>query len=671
MATGVHGTRVPSEGLARYYGERAAAGVGLVMHSVPVIPTYGRPSATYTEALPSFAAVARHVHSYGSRLFGQLYYYASSPGPWGPNTPPAPALSASATQRFDSHSVAHEMTIAGVQKLLDAFRVGARHLIRAGYDGIEIHAAHGTIVEHFVSPYFNKRRDGYGNDFTGRLRLLVEALEAVRDEAGEKAAVGLRLNCDERLPGGLTVDDATSIVDRLATRNLIDFADLDIGLEPEQFSLVSPTALDPEVDIEGTVAGIRQAVPRQIAVLVTPGRVTRLAHAERLIATGVTDMVGSVRGLIAEPELLKHAREGTEELSRTCIACNYCLASLIAGSGFGCAINPGSARETRWGLSTYSKKSSSRRVVVVGAGVAGLEAARVAAKCGHAVTLIEQRPFLGGQAALWSKLPGRDPMRTLCEWYATQVSEMGVEVRLGVRATTGIVLDSSPDAIVIASGARYATDGESGFAGRPIPGADREMVHTPDDLLQGDRWPAGRVIILDEEGLHTAAGIAELLAARGAEVELITRHQQPVVGLVSSFESTSVIGRLKNLGVRLTQGAYIKEIGSGEVAIYDVVTDAVEVRHGIEAVVLATMRRPEAVLAAELHGKVEQLFVIGDALAPRGLADAIFDGHKFARLIGEPGAARDFTDDFFRPLPDDLYAGMKAAATMAEDSPRN
>jgi dimethylamine/trimethylamine dehydrogenase len=173
------------------------------------------------------------------------------------------------------------------------------------------------------------------------------------------------------------------------------------------------------------------------------------------------------------------------------------------------------------------------------------------------------------------------------------------------------------------------------------------------------------VLILDEEGIHTAAGIAELLAAGGAEVEIVSRNLQPVQNLLWTFEFVTVVAKLKNLGVKLTQGTYVQEIGEGRVTVFDIFTNVPEVREGIDAVVLATMRRPQAALAKELEGKVGQLFVVGDALAPRGLADAIFDGHRFARMVGEPDAPNSFADDYFEPLPADVFAGMRPAAAMA------
>jgi len=664
-APGKHGSAVPSEAMARYYGERAAAGVGLLIHSLPVLPRFGRQTPYYEESVDSFRAVAEHIHQYGAKLFGQLWYYWGSPGPWGPATPPAPSLGASAVQRFDDYSVLHELTRAEIPRLVEGYARGARHLRRAGYDGVEVHSAHGIVLEHFLSPYFNKRSDEYGGDLVGRMRLLAEVLAAIREEAGPGMAVGLRLNCEEMVPGGLTQDDAKAILARLCELGLIDFADLDVGIEPNQFFLVSATAFVPALLNESMVSNVRSAVTPGVAVLSVLGRLTDLGEAERVLAAGTADMVGAVRSVLAEPELLKNAREGREDRSRTCIACNYCLAYSHIGSAFGCAINPASGRETRWGLETLKPGAQRVKLVVVGGGPAGLEAARVAARKGHQVTLFERRAEIGGQVGLWRQLPGRQLVGAQVDYYERQLKEHGVAVRTGVEATAEMVLAEKPDAVIVAAGARYATDGESGFLSQPIPGADRAYVLTPEKVIEGGVRPKGRVLILDEEGIHTAAGIAELLAEAGAEVEIVTRNMQPVQNLFWTFEFVTVVAKLKSLGVKLSQGTYVQEIGEGTVTVFDIFTNVPEVRQGVDAVVLATMRRPESGLAKDLEGKVDQIFLVGDALAPRGLADAIFDGHRFARMVGEPGAPKSFADDYFEPTPDEAFAGMRPAAAMA------
>jgi len=385
-----------------------------------------------------------------------------------------------------------------------------------------------------------------------------------------------------------------------------------------------------------------------------------------MIADGVADLVGAARGLIAEPELVRHALEGREEESRTCIACNWCMA---AGHGpvaaWGCAINPATTRERRWGARLLTRAETERRVVVVGGGPAGLEAARIAALRGHAVTLLERSDALGGQLRLWSALPERGAIAAATEWYSGRVDALGVDVRLGTEATLESVVAERPDAVVLATGSAYSRSGASGFLSQPIPGHERPFVYTPEQIIRDGARPSGRVVVLDDEGFNTGPGVAELLAAGGAEVELMTRWMQPVENAVYTLEFAFIIPRLSHAGVKVSTQTYIKEIRDGSLTVFDVFTNYEEERTGVDAVVLATMREPvsTALSAPDLEDHVAQVFTIGDATSPRGLAEATYEGQRFARMIGEPGAPSTFIEAFLAPRAADV--APRPADTLA------
>jgi 2,4-dienoyl-CoA reductase-like NADH-dependent reductase (Old Yellow Enzyme family)/pyruvate/2-oxoglutarate dehydrogenase complex dihydrolipoamide dehydrogenase (E3) component len=662
VAPGPHGTRVPSEDFAHYYAERAAAGVALFGHSLSVLPLLGGlPCPAYEESIPSFATVAEMVHEHGARIFGQLHYSSLATGPWEPLSPRAPVLGASSYQRYERYDTYHELTTDEIAELVAMYGRGAAHLLRAGYDGVQIHAAHGVLMEQFLSPYFNRRTDGYGGDLTGRMRLLVEALQAVRDNAGPGLAVGVRLVCDEFLPGGLIQDDIREIVVALVDRGLIDFADMDIAVEPQQPQLMTTPSLVAPLHLRDLVAAIRKEVSSRIAVISSLGRVTKIADAERMIAEGVADMVGAVRGLIAEPELVRNAREGREDRSRTCIACNYCIAGVQLSGSYGCTINPASGRERRWGVRSFTPATNPGRVVIAGGGPAGLEAARVGALRGHDVVLLERRDRVGGQLALWATAPGREVYQSTVSWYERELDRLGVDVRTGVMADRATVLAEHPDAAVVAAGSRYATTGESGFLPAEIPGHDRATVHTPEQVLASTVRLGGTVVILDDEGIQTGVAVAEVLAGQGAEVHFVTRHAQLVPHLAYDAHLPLIMQRLVRLGVHLHTRSYLREIGDDEVIVFDVFTDETRVLAEVNAVVLATMRKPQSALGVQLVGQVGQVFLIGDAMAPRGLAEATYEGHQFARLIGEPGAARTTFEYLLRPVPAEAFARPAAA----------
>jgi thioredoxin reductase len=433
---------------------------------------------------------------------------------------------------------------------------------------------------------------------------------------------------------------------------LIDFVEIEVGMEPMQFPLAIPTYLHDKHIYRESVASIRDAAG-SIPVLSVIGRITSVEDAEELLASGVVDMVGSIRGLQTEPNLVRHAAEGREDESRTCLACNLCMRLHSVHHAFGCSINPETGREKSW--STYPPAARSSRVVVAGGGPAGLEAARVATMKGHRVLLLERNDHLGGQLHLWAKLPDRQIFSTTTEWYERQLAKLGVEVRLGVEANLENILAEQPDAVIVATGSRYLRTGESGFVEYPVPGWDQDWVLTPEQIIEDGLRPTGNVLILDDEGMNTAAGVAEILAAGGADVTMITRWLQPVQGMISTLEYSVEIPRLKNLGVKLETMTYIKELGEHTATIFNVFTNAETTIDRVDAVVMVTTRRADLTLAKLLEGRVEQLFSAGDALAPRGLTEAIHEGHRFARVIGEAGAPRDFTELYFSPVNYDMF----------------
>jgi 2,4-dienoyl-CoA reductase-like NADH-dependent reductase (Old Yellow Enzyme family)/pyruvate/2-oxoglutarate dehydrogenase complex dihydrolipoamide dehydrogenase (E3) component len=667
-ASGPHGSRVPSEDTVYYFEERAAAGVGLIFHSQTTFPRYLLPSPFYAESIGSFAAVAAAVHRHGCKIMAQLHYHPPVVATWDPFGAMIPSLAPSQYQRFLSHDTAYAMSAADINQWIAAFGQCTQNLASAGYDGIELHVSHGTLLELFLSPYFNKRTDDYGGTLDGRMRVLTDALKVVRLNMGSDMAIGIRLICEEMLPGGLTQEDGAAVLTKLVESDLIDFADLDIAVEPQQAPLMVASQFMDPLHIVSFVAHVRNAVKGRVVVMAPPGRLTTLAQAEKLIAEGTVDMVGAVREFIAEPELIKNALEGREDRNRTCTACNFCVGrrEMGRGSSWGCTINPATGREKRWGVRNLRPAPRQCKVAVVGAGPAGMEAARVAALRGHEVVLIEGSDSLGGQLKMWARLPGRDVLRTTIEWYQARLEELGVVVALGRVASADHVLALKPDAVIVATGSRYEAKGESGFLAIPIPGHDRNFVYTPEQILAEGAAPRGRVVILDEEQFHAGVGIAEVLATSGAKVEIVTRDFSSIgPALFGSLEFPFIYPRLQQLGVKMTTMHYVKEIGDHTVTVFDILTNDEEVRE-VDAVVLATMRRPINELSSYLVSQLDQVYTIGDALSPRLLFDATYEGQRFARWVGEPDVPTNSgAAIFFMPASDDY---PKPAANLLQVS---
>lgn len=645
----------PSNDFLHYSVERVRGGCGLVIHSTSVHgKVNGMPSPYPERNVASFRAMADAVHREGGKCFAQLWYSAVQPGQWGALGPPRPLLSPTSGQLFGDNLSSHSMGEDEVQSLVEAYGRSCAHLREAGYDGVELHVSHGTLLEQFVSPYFNRRDDGYGGSRDKRLRVVFECLRAARESVGPDMAVGIRFNCDEMLPGGYDQAEAAEILQEICESGMVDFVDLDIAVEPHQFHLGMPSGFVPPHVYEPYVVAMR-AVTGSVPVLSVLGRVTTVAEAETAIADGVCDLVGAARALIAEPDLVRNSRDGLEHLNRTCIACNWCMAAFPRGAA-GCTINPVSYRERQWGgdAAAGNTIASRSRVVVVGGGPGGLEAARVAALRGHQVVLLEAADALGGGLGAWAMLPGREFLRAAVDWWTAELDRLGVDVRLGTHATADTVLAERPDAVIVATGSHYSRTGRSGFRDVGIDGHEREIVLSPEDVLLRGARPQGTVILLDEEGTHTGPGLAEMLVAGGAQVEFVTSAFAPVgPDLMYTGEVGYVVGRMKAAGVTISSQTYLRRIGDGEVTLYDIFTEAERTVSDVSAVVLATSREPEDRLATELRGRVRQLFTIGDALAPRPMASASYEGHKFARLVGEPGAPVTFNEAYWPDEPED------------------
>ncbi len=649
----------PSNDLVAYATERVRdGGCGLVILSCTVHDRgrHYQPSPYPKTSIGAFRALAEAVHTAGGRIFAQLWYWWGASGHWQPLSPPAPMLGPSVSQ-FGFRGVTsstHAVTKEEIRLMGASFRQSVENLREAGFDGVEIHSSHGGIIEQFLSPYFNRRSDEYGGSLENRMRLMVETLEASRVAAGGGMAVGMRFNCDEMLQGGYSEDEAREVLQKVCGRGLVDFVDLDVAVEPMQLNMGMPPVFVEEHVYRPYIEKVRDAAGK-VPVLSVLGRVTRMADAEAVIAAGLYDMIGSTRELIAEPRFVSHARDGTEELGRTCIACNWCLGGMSDGA-FGCSINPASYRERLWGVDRFPPAAKPSKVVIVGGGPGGLEAARVAALRGHEVTLLEAREKLGGAMALWAKLPAFGVYSQAIGWWERELARLGVTMRKGCAAMADDVLALAPDAVIVATGASFSREGCSPFIDQPIPGVDRPNVFSPEDILHGGQRPTGKVVLLDGEGTHASSGIAEMLAHGGAEVIMLSPGYQPFSNrLYDAFDADFVAKRLAGAGVEFRPTSWVRAIGVREVQTYGVIDGREETISGVDAVVLVTGRASCDSLVSALEGRVGQLFVIGDALAVRPLAAAAYEGQKFARLIGETDAPESVAQAYFASDDPQVY----------------
>ena len=519
--------------------------------------------------------------------------------------------------------VPHEIEPEQIAMVVRAFGDATRRCREGGLDGVELSFAHNHLVDQFWSPLFNQRTDEYGGLLENRMRFGFEVLREIRRQVGRDWVVGARISGDEMTPGGLTAADMAEIARRLAASGLVDFLSIIGGAAhtvPLQ-ALAVPNMSHPRGVFVPIVAAIKAAVPGM--PIFHAGRIVDPAHADQVIADGAIDMVGMTRALIADPDLPNKVREGRGDDVRVCVGANEgCIDRIYQGKPVTCIQNPRTGRELEMG--EPERAAAPKRVLIVGAGVAGLEAARVAALRGHRVTLLERDGQVGGQILIASRAPERAELAGILRYLARQVEKLAVECRLRVEATADSVLAGSPEVVIIATGSHPHVP--------RLPGLDGKHVVTDRDVLL-DRVEVGeRVILVDD--VHTQQGLstAEHLLDRGRKVDVLSRvfYAGQDVGVTSI---APLYTRLFAKGATFTPHTELVAVEGSAVVVANALTRSQRRIEGVDTVVLAMGSRSTDALYRALKGKVAVIHAIGDCVAPRGVHQAILEGTRVARAV--------------------------------------
>ena len=616
---------LPTEQHAAYYAARAVGGAGLIIteeHSThPTDWPYEKLiHGFHPEVVDGYRRITEAVHAHDVPIFAQINHnggqassmYSRLPV-WAPSPVPDP-LFREVPKAVEPHEIA---------EIIDGYATVAAHCTAGGFDGIELQCSHSSIVRGFLSPATNRRTDGYGGSLVNRARLLLEIVDAVRSTIGTDRALGVRICGDELIEGGTGIEDAVEVARMVESTGQIDYINTSIGVATATLYMIEASMQVPPGYALFIPSAIRAAVDLPV---VGVGRFKDPLQADRALADGVCDLVGVVRGQIADPDFAAKARSGHGTDIRTCLSCNQeCVGRMGLNRWLGCIENPRTGRES----AIVPLPRRRRKVVVVGGGPGGLQAAVTAAGRGHQVVLFERHERLGGQVHVAAAVPSRAEFFDIARNLIVAAKREGVELRTGVDATVEVIRAESPDVVILATGARPA---------RPWWAGDDDRVVDVRDVLEGRVHPEGRVVVVDELGFHQATSTAELLADRGCDVEIVTNGMVvgQDLGITLDLEMWNVkahhlgIGQsvdLVPMGVTRTTG----DDGAAELALqlqhHPTGTDQ---ERRCDWVVCSVHQQPDDALWRALDGAPFDVHRVGDCLAPRRAHAAVIEGDRVA-----------------------------------------
>jgi len=596
-------TRLSIEKQIDFFKARAQGGVGLIQLPPGHVDSAADEGDTLPlcndEAVPHLARLVEAIHSAGAKVSVMLFHaggqlrstiagtlvVAPSPIPW--------------SKRAE---VPRELSIEEIKELVEKFVQAAVRAKKAGCDFVELSASHGFLISEFLSPLSNKRVDKYGGDFRGRAQFPVEIIRRIKEELGNDFPVSCRINGADNVPDGLTLEDAKATAPILVDAG-VDLISVSSGVYGS-YPISIPTFDAPPGCFVPLAEGIKSTVNVPV---ITAGRINDPHLAEEILEKGKADLVGMARALIADPELPAKAADGKFEEIRKCIACNACNQPHIP---IRCTVNALAGREAELEIIPTTVK---KRVMVIGGGPAGLEAARVAALRGHQVNLYEKEKRLGGQWLLAAIPPHKQEFTELVNYQSRQLAKLGVIVELGKTVSAQMVQKGKPEVVIVATGAVPLEIS--------VPGLECGTVINSWDILRGTRKAGTKVLVVGggSVGLETA----HFLAVQGKQVTVIEMLAHVGTDMVPEIR-WQLLNQLNRHGVTISRSTKLKQVN--EQGIIVLKNDSEELWSGFDTIVLAIGTQPLNEITSILKGIVKELYVIGDAVQPRKAIDAIREG---------------------------------------------
>lgn len=619
-----------NDDLIAYHLERAKGGAGLSIiegASVHWSSTFAL-SVRDDGAIAPMRRLVEAIEPTGMKLFLQLWHggyteqNAEGGLPWAVTALPG------------RYSVAPPipMTVDQIEELVDAYGKAAARAEQSGMHGVEVLAGAGYLFSQFFSPVLNQRTDAYGGSFENRIRILLDTLRAIRAATSPGFALGIRVG-DSSDPQILSAEDVNALTLRAQEEGLIDFVNITHG--DYYFHVDRYAGLDEPMGYQLPYSdriGQGVTVPRIIV-----GRYATLDDAEQVLKENRGDMVNIVRGTIADSMLVNKYREGRGTEVRPCIGCNQgCLGGSFSGR-MGCTVNPTVGREVEFSEDKIVKTETPRKVVVVGGGVAGMEAARVALMAGHQVTLVEATSDLGGMLNYARHMPKLHAIGDIAIWLENEIYRLGADVKLSTYMGADDVLAEAPDVVIVATGSQplapqdFQQTADPARRLRIAPGA--KVLDTLDLAMAHDKNYGETALVFDDVGHYEAIACCEELINHGAQVTYVTRHVMFAPAMEVTGRTQAALHRFHTAGKFriVTQSALVSvDPGRAEIKpLYGSKTETV----AADTVVLVGYRESQNEIWSALRGRVEQLHIVGDALSMRDIQPAIREGHFAARSI--------------------------------------
>ncbi len=644
---------MPTDRYRLYHVEKAKGGIALTMTAGSAIvaedsaPAFGNLFAYRDEIVPHLKRLADECHEHGTAVMIQLTHLGRRTN-WN-HSDWLPVLAPSPVREPAHRAFPKEIEDWDIERIVSRYAAAAQRMQAAGLDGIEIEC-YGHLIDHFWSPATNLRDDEWGGSLDNRLRFVRRVLDAVRAAVGTEFIVGLRLVADEDWEKGISREEGLEICRRLVATGQVDFLNVIRGhIESDaMLSKVIPIqgmASAPHLDFAGDVRRETKFPVFHAA------RINDVATARHAIAEGKLDMVGMTRAHIADPHIVKKVMEGREADIRPCVGATYCLDRIYEGHEALCIHNAATGREATMPHVITRSTGPARKVVIAGAGPAGLEAARVSAERGHSVVVFEAAPHAGGQVRLAARTRRRSELIGIIDWRLQQCERLGVDIRFSTVAEPADLLAEGPDVVIIATGGLPNTacieDGE-------------DLVVSSWDILSGDVKPGEDVLLFDDNGAHPGMQAAEVIAEAGSRLEIISpeRFFAPEIGGLNhvpyarTFQRHGVritintrVGRVSRAGNKLavtlwsdyTESAYDERlvdqvvVEHGTLPLDDLYFSLKEqsVNRGAVDYPALIAGRPQEI-AANPDGAF-RLYRIGDAVSSRNIHAAVYDALRLCK----------------------------------------